>query len=115
MPYKDPERQKEYLRKWNKDHPDYLKNWEKENPDKSYKARYYRYVDNNRKKVNARNLLHYAVKTGKLIRPDKCDSCGFKCKPEADHEDYSKPLMVTWLCKACHVATGMKRSATLEK
>jgi ribosomal protein S27AE len=52
--------------------------------------------------ARAYNAVYYAVKTGKLIRPERCPRCDRECKVEAHHADYSKPLDVTWLCKWCH-------------
>jgi hypothetical protein len=60
--------------------------WEKENPEK--------------RRVHDRTM--YAVKTGKLARPNNCSKCGCECKPQAHHEDYSKPYEVIWLCAQCH-------------
>lgn len=62
---------------------------------KIYKAKY-------PLRVIAKNTLNSAVKSGKLICPDKCTSCGNLSKIEAHHEDYTKPLDVVWLCKKCH-------------
>jgi len=53
-------------------------------------------------KVKARNIVNKAIQTGKLTRPDHCESCLKKCFVEAHHEDYSKPLDVDWLCGKCH-------------
>ncbi len=54
-------------------------------------------------KYKAHNLVDRAVKNGKLIKPKICEACN---KPgrqiEGHHNDYSKPLDVTWLCSACH-------------
>ena len=44
-----------------------------------------------------------ALRSGRLSRPDYCESCKQQCRPEAHHCDYGKPLEVQWLCKACHV------------
>ena len=52
-------------------------------------------------KIRAREMVHYAVKTGKLIKPDKC-KCG-KTPVYAHHKDYNQPLKVVWLCKKCHL------------
>jgi hypothetical protein len=48
--------------------------------------------------------VHHAIKTGRLIRPDVCTNCGIpaKEKPQAAHENYYLPLLVTWLCRNCH-------------
>ena len=44
--------------------------------------------------------------------PRHCERCGKRCRGRrsgfaigkivAHHEDYAKPLEVTWLCKPCH-------------
>jgi hypothetical protein len=45
-----------------------------------------------------------AVASGTLIVPDHCAVCLVQCKPQAHHDDYSKPLDVMWLCPVCHAA-----------
>jgi hypothetical protein len=61
-----------------------------------------RYVHRYPEKKNAWNLVYKAVRSGRLIRPTGCSRCGKRCKPEAHHPDYSKPLEVVWLCEVCH-------------
>lgn len=53
-------------------------------------------------KMKARTQLMYAVKMGRIIRPEVCDRCGRACKPQGHHNDYSKPLVADWLCDPCH-------------
>ena len=43
-----------------------------------------------------------AIRRGRLVRPGICSVCRETCKPEAHHDDYSKPLEVRWLCRPCH-------------
>ena len=50
----------------------------------------------------ARANLHYAVKTGKVIKPEQCESCELPVDVHAHHEDYLCPLDVNWLCVPCH-------------
>jgi protein-arginine kinase activator protein McsA len=54
----------------------------------------------------AHSALTYAVKAaikrGELIRPMLCEGCGQQRSVDAHHDDYSKPLSVRWLCRACH-------------
>lgn len=60
-------------------------------------------IDNRGKykeKTSARNKVNHAIKAGKLKRMP-CEKCDTN-KTEAHHDDYSKPLEVTWLCVACH-------------
>ena len=46
--------------------------------------------------------VKYALKTGKLKRPDTCSMCSERKKIEGHHYDYNKPLDVTWVCRQCH-------------
>jgi hypothetical protein len=48
----------------------------------------------------AHRIFQRAIKRGDITR-QPCASCG---KPNAHghHPDYSKPLHVEWLCRACH-------------
>jgi hypothetical protein len=78
-----------------------VKNWRKNNPEKfaeSEKAR--RLKD--RPKELARNYVYKQISKGKLERPSTCERCFKECKPEAHHDDYTKPLLIKWLCKICH-------------
>ena len=57
--------------------------------------------DNNKIKRAAHILTNNAIKSGKLIS-SPCERCGSTKKIHAHHEDYLKPLEVTWLCPKCH-------------
>ena len=58
-------------------------------------------VDETRR--SARLIAQRACRDGKLQRPDSCEQCHQSGVPiEAHHEDYSRPLCVIWLCRACH-------------
>jgi MinD superfamily P-loop ATPase len=46
--------------------------------------------------------VSYAKLKGTLIVPKRCSRCKKVCTPEAHHQDYSFPLLVTWLCRQCH-------------
>ena len=52
-------------------------------------------------KNTARDITRYAVKTGKIVKTS-CEVCGC-IKAEAHHVDYSKPLIVRWLCHKHHM------------
>jgi hypothetical protein len=56
----------------------------------------------NPEKRRAQKMVETAVRTGKLPR-SPCERCG-SLKAEAHHEDYSKPLDVSWLCRKHHLA-----------
>jgi hypothetical protein len=57
-------------------------------------------------KDSARQKVSRAVRSGRLIRPDYCTSCGRQGDVQAHHRDYSRPLDVDWLCFACHREHG---------
>ena len=57
-------------------------------------------------KCRAHYAVSNAVRDGRLRKPDRCSRCNdsrdWWFRLEAHHEDYSKPLEVTWLCPPCH-------------
>lgn len=63
-------------------------------------AQHYAYVKANPLKQNARVRVRRALRSGRLAK-GPCTVCG---NPEswAHHEDYRRPLDVTWLCRSCH-------------
>lgn len=52
--------------------------------------------------AKAYRAVHWALKTGTLVRPAHCGACAQDCKPDAHHADYARPLDVEWLCRRCH-------------
>jgi len=51
----------------------------------------------------ARKKLARALTTGRIQRAATCERCEIEADDlEAHHEDYTKPLSVTWLCGSCH-------------
>jgi hypothetical protein len=78
--------------------------WRKNNPDK--KAGYDRQRD--KVKSNARAKLRYAVKTGKIVKPERCEICDRIKQLQGHHDDYTKPLDVKFLCRKCHMKLHRK-------
>lgn len=81
--------------------------WREKNPQKRQQVlkRYYESVKTTqayKTKENTRQILRQALTDGELIRPTVCSQCNRNTNTEAHHDDYSKPLDVTWLCKSCH-------------
>lgn len=56
----------------------------------------------NKHKVAAHTKLARAIKRGDLKRISVCEKCDSRNCVDAHHHDYSKPLDVHWLCRACH-------------
>ena len=63
-----------------------------------------KYTDNYRekypKKHSAKTKVSNTKRTGK-IKNEVCFVCG-NTETEAHHTDYSKPLLIIWLCDKCH-------------
>ncbi len=89
------------LRKqWCAEHPERFR----ELRNRSNKA----FRDKYPERYSAQQAVKWAVKTGKLFRPERCQLCWKQCKPHGHHPDYSKRLDVVWLCVICHSASEGK-------
>ncbi len=91
---KDRIRDKDKIKSTNKE-------WRKNNPGWSTVLGR-RYRERHPERDKAHRIVEYAIRTGKIDRPDYCESCFKEGIPDGHHEDYSKPLEVEWLCKQCH-------------
>lgn len=58
--------------------------------------------ESRRQMAKATAAVNLAVKSGKIMRPNKCGRCNLYGKIEGHHHDYRKPLDVEWLCRSCH-------------
>ena len=59
-------------------------------------------------KYKARQAVESALRSGALKRLP-CEECGSE-KVEAHHPDYSKPLLVRWLCRKHHLFVHKKEA-----
>lgn len=67
-----------------------------------------RYLDS--RANDCHRKVRAAIKAGLLVRPEECSRCHKIPKLRTDgasgiqghHNDYSKPLVVEWLCSKCH-------------
>ena len=53
-----------------------------------------------KRRAIARTIANAAQRMGKIV-PKPCEVCGAE-KAQKHHDDYSKPLLVRWLCRKCH-------------
>lgn len=61
-------------------------------------------------RARAHKKTAHAIKDGSLIAPARCEGCGLNKRLDKHHPDYSKPLLVVWLCKPCHaIADKIRR------
>jgi len=116
--YANPEERRKYgrehARKLVDENPEHAKNknayrikWASENPDK-IKI----YWEKNRRGSVAKRLasqaVRVAVRSGHLLKPHACESCGKISRVHGHHDDYSRPLAVRWLCQPCHLKIHRK-------
>jgi len=66
----------------------------------------------NKNKVFAHGKLRDAILAGKIIKPSKCSRCGKISFIQGHHANYSKPLIVEWLCISCHRAKHYTRKVS---
>jgi hypothetical protein len=83
-------------------HAAYTREWRKKNPEKL--------TPEQRIKVNARRAANKAVKDYRLFQ-EPCAMCGDP-NTEKHHPDYSRPLLVIWLCHQCHVDLHMSEKSS---
>ena len=76
--------------------------WRQERP-KVVAANLRRYAERHPERARARSDFRYAVRTGRIQRPDACALCGAIGPVDGHHSDYTKPLQPTWLCRSCHL------------
>jgi hypothetical protein len=72
------------------------------NHKEKYKALVAEYRLRYPEKERAHNILKNAIRSGKIIKPKKCEICDRTTKVQGHHEDYDKPLEVVWMCGSCH-------------
>jgi len=46
--------------------------------------------------------VEMAVKTGTMIRPNRCSKCGQSTRLHGHHPNYTDPLNIVWVCSSCH-------------
>lgn len=72
-------------------HNAYMREWRKT----------HRNTPEQRGKDNARSHVSMAIRRG-MIKRGNCQYCGTPENIEAHHQDYSKRLLIVWLCKQHH-------------
>ena len=62
------------------------------------------WIERNPRKHAATNMVYKAVRNGRLTKPNRCERCKSNKKRLHGHnDDYSRPLVVRWLCSGCYV------------
>lgn len=78
---------------------EFRKNWMREDPERTHS---YDRIRKDDVEVKARRAVRLAVKNGELVMPMRCSACGKRKPLNGHHADYTKPLVVEWLCRTCH-------------
>jgi hypothetical protein len=79
-------------------HPERYRKSQRESARRHWKKWYRK----NRQNYLARAAMQYALRTGKLIKPKRCNLCGKKRPLQGHHPDYRKRLEIVWACNDCH-------------
>lgn len=80
----------------------YLRAWRREHP----------LSEEQRRKDNCRSYANVYKRRGKLI-PKSCRKCGGPA--EMHHPDYTKPLLVVWLCRKHHLQLHRELAAQVAR
>ena len=86
-------------RTYRKANPEPQRRWNERNREAKNVLRA-KWNQNNPARMSAHKEVRKAVDRGDLVRMP-CRFCG-KEKAQAHHPDYTKPLLVVWLCSGCH-------------
>ncbi len=70
------------------------------------------HVDNGLK-AKAHRKANLAISRGIIEEINNCSKCGSGDWVVKHHEDYNKPLDITWLCKNCHAKRHAEMAADL--
>ncbi len=102
MPYKDPKKRRASARKsgkkWRQKNPDYQKEWRANNKDY---FKNYNLDPINMARKSVHDMLNSYVRMG-IVKKEPCSVCG-NTNSQGHHNDYTKPLEVTWLCSKHHM------------
>ena len=81
---------------------DYYRAYDRERGNRQDSKYRRRYCENNPIKYGATTMVCNAVRDGRLDKATRCSCCGSDGRLHGHHDDYEKPLIVRWLCAACH-------------
>jgi len=95
MPYKDPEKRRE----WDRTHK---KKYRQNHPEVGFNTAMSVW-NKNPTRAHSRQVVYYALKSGMIEKPTTCSRCGREgCVIQAHHLSYDDPLDIEWLCVSCH-------------
>ena len=105
MPFKDPDKRRE----WERKRSEKRKEYRQQHPEIGLKTAMSVW-NKNPTRAHARQVVYYALKVGMLKKSENCERCGrTDCTIQAHHRSYDDPLDVTWLCISCHKTADRER------
>ena len=126
MPYKDPEKQREYLRRYNRrDRKEYLRKWRENNPEKT-KEYGKQWCEANPDKVQKSSFMSRWRSKGvvgdleaiyeRWLNTTECDVCkvsleGNKKCMDHDHQSGEFRHILCWRCNTCDFLMKVDRQA----
>jgi hypothetical protein len=63
-------------------------------------------------KLGARRAAKYEVMAGRLVKAKRCENCNRRANLSMHHPDYSRPLLIQWLCLSCHRHADIERRSS---
>lgn len=81
---------------------EYYREYDRRRGSRQTKEEQIRWRMENPEKYIAHTVVSNAIRDGVLKKAKACERCNADGLLHAHHEDYSKPLSVTWLCVPCH-------------
>ena len=81
---------------------EYYRAYDRERGNRQDSAYRKKYIRDNPIKYGARTIVGNAVRDGRLDKPSCCEICSERTRIHGHHDDYAQPMVVRWLCAACH-------------
>lgn len=91
------------VRKNRADNVEYYREYDNARGSRQNPEYFNEWKSKNKIKRAAHLILASAVKSGRVVKLNNCETCGaFHKRIHAHHDDYAIPLSVRWLCPSCH-------------
>jgi hypothetical protein len=89
---------------WAVAHPEKMREYRRKNyhAHKEARAKTRRRGTPDPVKQHARWIAQGAYRRGRIVKPAACEGCNREKRLHMHHDDYSRPLAVTFLCVDCH-------------
>lgn len=91
------------VRKNRKSNIDHYREYDRVRGNRQSKSYLQEYRGKYPRKYTAQTMINNAIRSGVIVRPKYCSSCGSdEFVMHGHHDNYKYPMIVRWLCPACH-------------